>query len=152
MVSAQETRWIIITAFDVVSEIALFVLSIFYLWPIRLKPMDKIKVTLAFSTRLINVAFAILFISSYSRKSDKPGVAIVEPAIFQQCSLATSLIIVSIMPVFRFLFQTSELIPRYRGRSAIRKAIARVTTFTVTETDQGTTAAPEAGPSEAETR
>jgi hypothetical protein len=70
------------------------------------------------------IAFAILFIWSYSHfaKSDNRGVAIVKPAIFQQCSLAVSLIIVSVLPVFRFLFQTSELIPRTRVTRLARKA------------------------------
>jgi hypothetical protein len=113
-----------------------------------LKTYDKAKVILAFSTRLINIAFAILFIRSYSRKSDNPDVAIVEPAVFQQCSLAVSMIIVVILPIFRLLFQTSELVPHYRGRRAARKATACVATLTVpTETcqrsSQGTTATSE---------
>jgi hypothetical protein len=58
------------------------------------------------------VAFALLFITSYSHflKSSNPGVAVILPAIYQQCNLSISVVLAVILPCFRLLFQSSEVI------------------------------------------
>ncbi|KAL2410375.1 hypothetical protein ABEF95_000490 [Exophiala dermatitidis] len=92
--SRQFLRWQLITAFDVVTECVLVLLSIIIVWPVQMAFYMKSQVVLAFAFRLPVAALSIVhlkFISEYAGSSN-PGVAMATVLVIQQVQLCWSLI------------------------------------------------------------
>lgn len=83
-----------------------------YLLAISVRPTRLQRSISSMFTTCSCIVFALLFITSYSSflNSSDPGVAVILPAIYQQCNLSSSFILAAILPCFRLLFQSSELI------------------------------------------
>ncbi|KIW61144.1 hypothetical protein PV05_01302 [Exophiala xenobiotica] len=91
--SHQFLRWQLITAFDVVTECILILLSIVIVLPVQIAFVLKCQVVLAFAFRLPLVALSILhlkFISEYTT-SNNPGIDLVPALVLQQVQLCWSL-------------------------------------------------------------
>ncbi|KAK5454240.1 hypothetical protein LTS15_006240 [Exophiala xenobiotica] len=91
--SHQFLRWQLITAFDVLTECILILLSIVIVLPVQIAFVLKCQVVLAFAFRLPLVALSVLhlkFISEYTT-SQNPGVDLVPALALQQVQLCWSL-------------------------------------------------------------
>lgn len=124
-------RWVVVTIFDIATELIIIILPYFPLRSIQMEPYGKFKVMLSFSTRLLEIAFSILSIwaisfavtdptratNASSGPLTGPTTAIITPSIFQQFELTLSICIAAILPCFRLLFQVCEEMdmPTQRG-------------------------------------
>ncbi|KAH0845449.1 hypothetical protein AYO21_06154 [Fonsecaea monophora] len=90
----QFLRWQLITAFDVITECILVLITVFVVWPVHLALAMKFQVVLAFAFRLPVAALSILhlhYVAKYTG-ADNPGIAIVPVIVIQQVQLCWSLI------------------------------------------------------------
>lgn len=106
-------RYYVLAAFDIATEILLFALPIYYLQDIRMNLQRKSKVLITFAARLLVLVFSALVIwaASRVRQSGEFTTSIVLLIIFLQLELGLSICICAIIPSFRIIFQSSELVP-----------------------------------------
>ncbi|KAH7126564.1 hypothetical protein B0J11DRAFT_459762, partial [Dendryphion nanum] len=92
--SGFTTRWLVVTTLDVVSELLLFVLPIYFLWTLQMSIRLKARVVIAFSFRLPITAFAIIFVHLFTaiEKNPNRGAAISTAIVWQQIQISYSLI------------------------------------------------------------
>ncbi|KAF2843581.1 hypothetical protein M501DRAFT_1006112 [Patellaria atrata CBS 101060] len=90
------TRWRIITAVDVVTELLLVLLPIILVWPIQMKKYIKFQVVLAFAFRIPVIGFSLAhlhFVSRYdSRRPVNTSQTIIPALVYLQFQLFWSLL------------------------------------------------------------
>jgi hypothetical protein len=111
--SNKLARWIVAVVFDILTEIVIIALPIYYIRHIQMTTIPKIKVQASFFSRLAVVLFCSLVIWAISnmRFTGQPSTAVVLPIVFGQLEVCVSLCIASILPCFRIIFQSSEKVP-----------------------------------------
>ncbi|KAF2751775.1 hypothetical protein M011DRAFT_393108 [Sporormia fimetaria CBS 119925] len=90
----QVTRWRVITTFNIVLELLLMLLPIFFIWPIQMKRYIKLQVVIAFGFRLPVVGFSAAHLYYVSRYSSSANVSedIIPAMLYQQFELFWSLL------------------------------------------------------------
>ncbi|KAF2473847.1 uncharacterized protein BDR25DRAFT_256791 [Lindgomyces ingoldianus] len=88
------TRWNIVIALDVISELVMFILPICFLWTLQMTLDLKARVVIAFAFRLPVIAFSILFVRIFTtvQHAPNPGVSISTAIAWQQVTVSYSLI------------------------------------------------------------
>lgn len=106
-------RWIGLVVFDALTEAVIIALPVYCIRPIQMAAIPKVKVQASFCSRLIVVLFSGLTIWAISRihSSVQPNTTVVLPIVFAQLEVSVSLCIASIIPCFRVIFQSSEMVP-----------------------------------------
>ncbi|KAH8811164.1 hypothetical protein F5884DRAFT_854524 [Xylogone sp. PMI_703] len=87
-------RWKIIVAFDVITEAALFLLTVALVWRLHMPTQKKQVVVLGFAFRLPLVVFAILHVHSFGTivHSTNPSYDQIIPSVYVQIEMGWSLI------------------------------------------------------------
>ncbi|KAG9829778.1 hypothetical protein KCU98_g14036, partial [Aureobasidium melanogenum] len=123
--SGQITRWSIVTTFDSLFEIAIFLLSIILVVPLQMTTEIKLSVVFAFSFRLVVAIFAIIhvyYVSQWSSASD-PGIATVYSLLWQQIELGYALMAATI-PTLRSFIRGYEKAMGWESSYYIRNTAA----------------------------
>lgn len=100
-----QTKFRVITAFDIFTEILLMVLPIFFISPIQMKRYIKFQVVIAFGFRLPVMGFAaahLHYVSKYAHSSNVSK-AIIPALVFQQFELFWSLLAATIPTLKAFM-------------------------------------------------
>ncbi|KAL1612384.1 hypothetical protein SLS60_000610 [Paraconiothyrium brasiliense] len=108
--SSQNTRWIVITALDVVTEIILLVLPAFLVWQLQMKASYKLRVIAAFCFRILVIFFSIFHLGArikYTDNAQPSPFNIVSTLTWHQTLLAWSLISTTIPNLKAFLHSLS---------------------------------------------
>jgi hypothetical protein len=101
----QITRWRVIAAVDMLTELLLVLLPVIFIWPIQMKRYIKLQVAVAFGFRLPVIGFAALhlhYVSAYAR-SDNVSKAIIPALVCQQYELFWSLLSATIPTLKSFM-------------------------------------------------
>ncbi|KAF2458961.1 hypothetical protein BDY21DRAFT_283026, partial [Lineolata rhizophorae] len=91
----KTTRWKVVVAIDVATEIVFACLPVYLVWNLQMKSDLKFRVVLAFMFRLPVAAFSLLFLNAISRSMTNgllPGVNVTPWVIWHQVELGYSLI------------------------------------------------------------
>ncbi|KAH0020039.1 hypothetical protein KCU80_g16870, partial [Aureobasidium melanogenum] len=123
--SGQITRWSVVTTFDSLFEIAIFLLSIILVVPLQMTTEIKLSVVFAFSFRLVVAIFAIIhvyYVSQWSSSSD-PGIATVYSLLWQQVELGYALMAATI-PTLRSFIRGYEKAMGWESSYYIRNTAA----------------------------
>lgn len=103
--SIQHTRWSVITALDVLTEVILLLLPAYLVWQLQMKTSYKLRVIVAFCFRILVIIFSIFHLSArikYTNAQPSPF-NIVSTLIWHQTLLAWSLISTTIPNLKAFL-------------------------------------------------
>ncbi|KAF2026158.1 hypothetical protein EK21DRAFT_12166, partial [Setomelanomma holmii] len=99
------TRWRVIAAFDMVTELLLVALPVIFIWPIQMKRYIKLQVAVAFGFRIPVIGFAALNLQYISRYVDSDNVSyhIIPALVCQQYELFWSLLSATIPTLKSFM-------------------------------------------------
>ncbi|KAF1975933.1 hypothetical protein BU23DRAFT_456954 [Bimuria novae-zelandiae CBS 107.79] len=103
---SQNTRWSVITALDVVTEVILLLLPAYLVWQLQMKTSYKLRVIVAFCFRILVILFSIFHLTARIRYTDRGQPSpfnIVSTLIWHQTLLAWSLISTTIPNLKAFL-------------------------------------------------
>ena len=105
-------RYYAYAALDIATELVVLALPTHYIQNVRMKRKRKTKVLLTFSSRALIILFAALIIWAATRVLDTGNftTSITLPVILLQLELGLSIIICAIIPCFRMIFQSSDVI------------------------------------------
>ncbi|KAF2432011.1 hypothetical protein EJ08DRAFT_695813 [Tothia fuscella] len=105
-------RWIVAAVLDILTEIIIIALPIYCIRSIQMDKTRKIKVQMSFCSRILVITFWCLMLWSIIRAplDPMPKTAVVLPIVFGQTQLCLSIAIAAILPCFRILFQSSEVL------------------------------------------
>lgn len=105
-------RYIVYSAFDLATEILIIALPVYYIQDVRMSTKRKAKVIMTFSSRALVMLFACLIIwaATRIRETGSFTTSITLPVILLQLELGLSLIICAVIPCFRMIFQSSDMI------------------------------------------
>ncbi|KAH7077530.1 hypothetical protein BKA63DRAFT_601625 [Paraphoma chrysanthemicola] len=101
----QLTRWRVIAAFDMLTELLLVILPVVFIWPIQMKRYIKLQVAVAFGFRIPVIGFAALhlhYVSAYATSTDVSK-AIIPALVCQQYELFWSLLSATIPTLKSFM-------------------------------------------------
>jgi hypothetical protein len=105
-------RYFVLAAFDIVTEIIVVALPIYCIQEVRMSRKRKAKVLATFSARVTMIVFAGLVIWSATRikETGKYSTSVVLTVIILQLELGLSLVICAVIPCFRMIFQSSDIV------------------------------------------
>lgn len=105
-------RYIVYAVFDIVTELLIVALPVYYIQDVRMKPKRKAKVLTTFSSRTLVIIFSGLIIWAATRvdETGEYSTSIALLVVLLQCQLGLSLIICAVIPCFRMIFQSSDMI------------------------------------------
>jgi hypothetical protein len=101
----QVNRWRVITSVNILIELVLMLLPLFFIWPIQMKRYIKLQVVIAFGFRLPIIGFAaahLYYVSVYA-KSSNVSKAIIPALLYQQFELFWSLLSATIPTLKAFV-------------------------------------------------
>ncbi|KAF9738730.1 hypothetical protein PMIN06_011150 [Paraphaeosphaeria minitans] len=103
--SSMNTRWSVITALDIVTEVILLVLPAYLVWQLQMKTSYKLRIVAAFCFRILVIIFSILHLVARIKYTDSQPSPfnIVQPLIWHQTLLAWGLISATIPNLKAFL-------------------------------------------------
>lgn len=105
-------RYIAYAALDIASELITIVLPIRYIQQVHMNQERKIKVSMTFSSRALVILFAglIIWAATRIREIGEFTTSITLPVILLQIELGLSLMICAVIPSFRMIFQSSDVV------------------------------------------
>ncbi|OAA36601.1 hypothetical protein BBO_08183 [Beauveria brongniartii RCEF 3172] len=101
----QETRWAVITAIDIFTEVAAWLLMVELTWNVNMSAARKLQVIMAFSFRLPLVVLAGVHLFYFDRypSAAEPQFAVIDSLLFQQAMISWSLISATVPNLKSFL-------------------------------------------------
>lgn len=101
----QLLRWRLIIAFDIATELVLFSLPLFIVWPVQMSIARKGQVVLAFAFRLGVAALAVVHLHYVAKYVDAPrtSFSIIPALVWQQIELCWALLTASIPNLKAFM-------------------------------------------------
>jgi hypothetical protein len=105
-------RYIVVASLDLATEVVIIALPIYLIQDIRMGQKRKLKVLMTFSARSLIMLFAGLTIWAPTRvrETGEFTTSIVLLIVFLQLELGLSLCICAIIPCFRMIFQSSDIV------------------------------------------
>ncbi|KAF2502798.1 hypothetical protein BU16DRAFT_19157 [Lophium mytilinum] len=99
------TRYKVVSTLDIVTELLLVLVPVYFLSYIQMRTEFKFRVVLAFAFRLPVAVFSVLHIIalSHALRASNPGVALANVALYQQAQLGYSLISATIPTLKSFV-------------------------------------------------
>ncbi|KAM3458801.1 hypothetical protein NHJ6243_007251 [Beauveria neobassiana] len=101
----RETRWAVITAIDIFTEVAAWLLMVELTWKVNMSAARKLQVIMAFSFRLPLAVLAGLHLFYFHRypSAAEPQFAVIDSLLFQQAMISWSLISATVPNLKNFL-------------------------------------------------
>ncbi|KAL7929240.1 hypothetical protein V8C35DRAFT_315887 [Trichoderma chlorosporum] len=101
----QNTRWAVITAIDILTEILTWLFIVWVSWSVNMSFSRKCQVALAFSFRLPLIAFAAIHLAFFNKypTSAEPQFSVTNSLLFQQTMIVWSLITATVPNMKNFL-------------------------------------------------
>lgn len=105
-------RYIAYSALDIATELLVIALPIYYIQDVRMNRKRKTKVLMTFSSRAFVMLFSCLIIwaATKIREIGSFTTSITLPVILLQLQLGLSIIICAVIPSFRMIFQSSDIV------------------------------------------
>ncbi|KAJ6779969.1 hypothetical protein PWT90_03347 [Aphanocladium album] len=102
---SQGARWAVITAIDIFTEVAAWLLIVELTWNVNMSVARKLQVIMAFSFRLPLIILSAVHLAYFSKypSSDQPQFAIIDSLLFQQAMISWSLISATVPNLKNFL-------------------------------------------------
>ncbi|KIW01232.1 uncharacterized protein PV09_07275 [Verruconis gallopava] len=111
------SRYYANAALDIATEVLIIGLPVYCIRDVRMAKVHKAKVLATFSARSLMVLFAGLIVWSATRirETGKLSTSIVLPVVLLQLQLGLSLCICAIVPCFRMIFQSTDIVSTTSG-------------------------------------
>ncbi|KAJ3498432.1 hypothetical protein NLG97_g1134 [Lecanicillium saksenae] len=103
--SSKGARWAVITAIDIFTEVAAWLLIVELTWKVNMSVARKLQVIMAFSFRLPLIILSAVHLAYFNKypSSDQPQFAIIDSLLFQQAMISWSLISATVPNLKNFL-------------------------------------------------
>lgn len=105
-------RYYVYAAFDIITEIIIVALPVYYIQDVRMHKKRKAKVLMTFSSRMTVMLFSglIIWAATKIKETGSYSTSITLPVVLLQLQLGLSIIICAVIPCFRMIFQSSDMI------------------------------------------
>ncbi|KAF1991707.1 hypothetical protein K402DRAFT_400407 [Aulographum hederae CBS 113979] len=105
-------RWLAVILLDIISEVVILGLSLYYVRDVQMERKPKVKVMLSFASRILVIAAAIVFLWTESTvafsTTRNPGTSIILPTLLQQIELCLCIATATVIPCIRLLFRAAD--------------------------------------------